>query len=225
MAPVAVRTRLLDTAAGAVFKGRPNDAYPFVWSIYRWIEGAPYDARLIDDEVSAAQALARFVLELRSLEVTDDTPEGGREPLRALDAGTRDAIRGGSGVIDVDAATTVWEEALEAPAWDGERVWIHGDLLRPNLIVHDRRLDAVIDFGFIGFGDPATDLMPAWSVFGPVGRDVFRSMLEADDGTWSRGRGIALHQAVGVIPYYAETNPGFVDLSRRAVEQILDDAL
>jgi len=207
-----------------VFKGAPDGAYPFLWSVYRWIDGAPYDDALVDDERSAAETLARFVLELRSLEVVDDAPTGGRDPLRELDEDTREAIRGSAGVIDVDAAMRVWEEALDAPSWNGERSWIHGDLLRPNLLVRDGRLEAVIDFGFIGVGDPATDLMPAWEVFGRVGKDVFRSMLDPDEGTWTRGRGIALHQAAMVIPYYRETNPAFVELSRRAIEQILDDA-
>jgi len=104
-------------------------------------------------------------------------------------------------------------------------VWIHGDLLRPNLIVHDGRLEAVIDYGSIGVGDPATDLIAAWAVFGPTGRAAYREALRSDDATWARGRGIALHQAAMIIPYYAETNPAFVALARRTIEQIIDDAL
>ncbi len=208
-----------------VFKGRANDAFPFTWSIYRWIEGAPYDESLVDDEVESARVLARFVLELRSLEVTPSAPVGGRDPLQELDEDTREAIQGSAGVIDASAATSVWDHALRTPPWDGRPVWIHGDLLRPNLIVHEGRLDAVIDYGYIGVGDPATDLIPAWAVFGPAGRAAFREMLEPDDTAWARGRGIALHQAAMIIPYYTVTNPAFVELARRTVEQILDDAL
>jgi aminoglycoside phosphotransferase (APT) family kinase protein len=53
-------------------------------------------------------------------------------------------------VIDADAATAAWERALQAPAWSGLPVWIHGGLLRPNLLVRDGRLRAVIDFGAVG---------------------------------------------------------------------------
>ncbi|MGZ4132122.1 MAG: aminoglycoside phosphotransferase family protein [Actinomycetota bacterium] len=206
-----------------VFKGCSTDDYPFPWAIYRWIEGAPYDDKLVEDERSAAETIGRFVLELRSLDVVEDAPRGGRRPLRELDDETRAAIRLADGTIDTAAAMTVWEDALGAPAWDGEPRWIHGDLLRPNLLVDDGRLDAVIDFGGIGVGDPATDLMPAWSVFGAAGREVFRAMLEVDEATWSRGRGIALHQAAMVIPYYVATNPRFVAISSRAIAQIVDD--
>ena len=127
------------------------------------------------------------------------------------------------GVIDGDAAMTAWEHALQAPAWSGTPVWIHGDLLRPNLLVRDGRLCAVIDFGGAGIGDPAADVIAAWSVFGPAGRGVFRDALEVDDGTWAGARGVALHQAALIIPYYRETNPELVAPARRTIEEILAD--
>jgi aminoglycoside phosphotransferase (APT) family kinase protein len=208
-----------------VFKGQPTARYPFAWSVYGWIEGAAYEDALVDDEVEAARTLARFVAELRSLDVEDDAPAGGREPLHELDLETREAIRHSAGVIDADAAMTVWEQALDASGWHRERVWIHTDLLPPNLLVNGGRLIAVIDFGGAGAGDPASDLTAAWATFGPAGRAAYREALAPNDDAWSRGRGIALHQAAMIIPYYAETNPRFVDVARRTIEQILDDAL
>jgi aminoglycoside phosphotransferase (APT) family kinase protein len=134
---------------------------------------------------------------------------------------TRAAIARAAGAIDGRAVTAAWDRAIEAPAWDGARTWIHGDLLRPNLLVRDGRLHAVIDFGGAGAGDPATDVIAAWAVFGPTGRAAFRAALAVDDGAWERARGIALHQAVMIVPYYAETNPAFVALARRTIVQIL----
>jgi aminoglycoside phosphotransferase (APT) family kinase protein len=201
-------------------RGQPTSSYPFPWTICRWIEGQPYADALVDDERQAAGDLARFVAELRRVDPAG-APRSGRQPLRELDVGTRAAISASGAVIDRDAATAAWERALEAPAWDGTPVWIHSDLLRPNLLVHGGRLHAVIDFGAVGVGDPATDVIAAWSVFGPAGRATFRAALDVDDGTWERARGIALHQAAAIIPYYAETNPGFVALARRTVEEIL----
>ena len=105
----------------------------------------------------------------------------------------------------------------------GTPVWIHCDLLRPNLLVRDGRLSAVIDFGGIGAGDPATDVSPAWAVFDAPGRAAFRDALGVDDDTWARARGIALHQAALIVPYYAKTNPGFSALARRTIAQVLED--
>ena len=158
--------------------------------------------------------------ELRRVEPARGAPRAGRPPLRELDDITRGASRR---VIDGDAATAAWERSLEAPAWRGTPVWVHADLLRPNVLVREGRIQAVIDFGGVGVGDPAADVIAAWSVFGRTGRSTFRNILDVDDGTWNRGRGFALHQAVMIIPYYRETHPGFVALARRTVEEILTD--
>lgn len=206
-----------------VGKGHPADAYPFSWAIYGWIDGQPYSDELVDDEHQAAKDLAQFVVELRRIDPVVGAPRAGRKPLRELDAVTRAAIESARGATDSDAATAAWERALEAPAWKGTPVWIHSDLLRPNVLVHGGRLCAVIDFGGVGVGDPAADVIAAWSVFSHTGRGVFRGALDVDDGTWSRARGFALHQAAMIIPYYRETNPGFVALAKRTIEELLAD--
>jgi aminoglycoside phosphotransferase (APT) family kinase protein len=201
--------------------GRPGDGYPFGWAIYRWIEGQPYAGDRVDER-QAARDLARFVTGLRQIDTTD-APRAGRRPLRELDAGTRAGIEEAGDDIDHDAVVAAWDLALEAPAWDGARAWIHADLLPPNLLAGRGRLRAVIDFGAAGAGDPAADLIAAWSVFGPAGREVFRDALSAGDGDWDRARGVALHQAVMLIPYYRVTNPGLAALGRRTAGQVLAD--
>lgn len=206
-----------------VGKGRPASSYPFSWAIYGWIDGQPYSDDLVDDEHRAATDLAQFVAELRRIDPVG-APRGGRRPLRELDAVTRDAIEAARGIIDGDAATAAWERALEAPVWKGSPVWIHTDLLRPNVLVHGGLLCAVIDFGGVGVGDPAADVIAAWSLFSRSGRGTFRGVLDVDDGTWNRARGFALHQAAMIIPYYGETNPEFVALAKRTVEQVLADS-
>jgi aminoglycoside phosphotransferase (APT) family kinase protein len=205
-----------------VAMGQPTSGYPFPWAIYRWIDGHSYRDDLVHDERQAADDLAQFVVELRRVDPLG-APRGGRKPLRELDAATRVAIEASRGVIDSDAAAAAWASALESPAWDGTPVWIHTDLLRPNVLVDRGRLCAVIDFGGIGAGDPAADVIAAWSVFGQRGRATFRGALAVDDGTWNRARGYALHQAALIIPYYSETNPGFVTLAKRTVEEVLAD--
>jgi aminoglycoside phosphotransferase (APT) family kinase protein len=204
-------------------KGRPASCYPFSWAIYRWIDGQPYADELVADEVQAASDLARFVTELHAIPPAAGAPRGGRQPLRELDTETREAIAASRDVIDSDAAMAAWEQALQAPAWEGTAAWIHADLLRPNVLVHGGRMSAVIDFGSLGVGDPAADLIAAWSIFGQAGREAYRAALDPGDGSWDRARGVALHQAANIIPYYAESNPGFVALAKRTIEEILAD--
>lgn len=205
-----------------VATGRPADGYPLPWAVYRWIAGQPYADDLVDDEAGAARGLGRFVTALRAHPI-GAAPRAGRRPLLELDSGTRAAIEAAAPEIDVPAALASWERALEAPVWDGASTWIHADLLRPNILVDRGRVRAIIDFGIAGAGDPAHDVIAAWTVFGHVGRAAYREALAVDDGTWRRARGIALHQAALIIPYYRVTNPGFAASAIRTIEEILAD--
>lgn len=63
------------------------------------------------------------------------------------------------------------------------------------------RLSAVIDFGCLGVGDPAYDLLVAWTLFTGESRETFRAALSVDDATWARGRGRALSLALIFNPY------------------------
>jgi aminoglycoside phosphotransferase (APT) family kinase protein len=207
-----------------VAQGRPAAEFPFGWAIYRWIDGRPYADDLVADEVQAAGDLAAFVTELRAIPPAPGAPRGGRRPLAELDAGTRGNLEASRAEIDAGAALAAWDRALAAPAFAGAPVWVHADLLRPNLLVGGGRLRAVLDFGSAGVGDPAADVIAAWSVFGPAGRAAYRAALAVDDGTWGRARGFALTQAAAIIPYYRQTNPEFVTLACRTVGQVLADA-
>jgi aminoglycoside phosphotransferase (APT) family kinase protein len=203
-----------------VGSGKASSDYPMPWAIYRWITGEPYRDESIDDELRAAKDLARFVHELRHLD-TAEAPQAGRRPLSVLDTVTRNAIAEARDLIDSDAVAAAWQHALAAPPWSGTPVWIHADLLRPNVLVEHDRISAIIDFGSAGVGDPAHDVIPAWSVFGPAGRDAYRRALDVDDDTWARARGYALHQAALIVPYYAKTNPPFTAQAQRTITQVL----
>jgi aminoglycoside phosphotransferase (APT) family kinase protein len=54
----------------------------------------------------------------------------------------------------------------------------------------------VIDFGTSGVGDPACDLVLAWTLFEGSAREAFRREVHLDDATWSRARGWALWKAL-----------------------------
>lgn len=139
------------------------------------------------------------------------------------DAETRTAIGDLHGMLDTHAATAAWEAALQAPAWDGPPVWIHGDLQPVNLLVHQGRLSAVIDFGGLGVGDPACDVMIAWTFLSANTRDVFRAALAVDDATWARGRGWALSFGLIALPYYQHTNPALAAIARHAIAEAVGD--
>jgi aminoglycoside phosphotransferase (APT) family kinase protein len=208
-------------------KGAPAEGYPWHWSVYEWLEGESATMERIADPCQAATELAQFIKALQRID-----PTGGPlavehnlrgVPLPMRDAATREALAALDGMIDAEAATTAWEAALQAPEWDRAPVWFHGDLLPGNLLVAGGRLGAVIDFGGIGVGDPACDLMIAWGLFFGESREAFRAALAVDDATWARGRGHALSWALIFIPYYLDTNPIGVANARRTLDHVLAD--
>ncbi len=209
-------------------KGAPGEGYPWEWGVYRWLEGETATLEQLADPGAAAVTLAGFIAALQRIDLTGAPQPGGHTfgrggPLAPRDADTRENIATLDGMIDGGAATSVWEAALRAPEWDGLPVWIHGDLIGTNLLAHEGRLSAVIDFGGLGVGDPAYDLMPAWTLFSGQSRAAFRSALSLDDATWVRGRGWALCWALMYIPYYLHTNPVGVAYARRTIDEVLRD--
>jgi aminoglycoside phosphotransferase (APT) family kinase protein len=210
-------------------EGKPGPGYPFTWSVYTWLEGENATVGRIDDEQRFAADLARFVAALQRMDRTGGPGPGEHnffrgEPLARRDEATREAIESLGSAIDGAAVTAVWEAALRAPDWGRPPVWIHGDLDARNLLVEHGRLRAVIDFGSLGVGDPACDAMAAWKVLSPETRDVFRDVLAIVEGTWMRGRGWAVSQAVMALAYYTdETNPVLVREARRWLAEVLAD--
>jgi aminoglycoside phosphotransferase (APT) family kinase protein len=166
-----------------VAAGRPTAAYPFGWAIYRWLEGESYSDDGVSDEAQAARDLAGFVRELRRLD-TAGAPPAGRRPLRTLDGDTRAAIEACRPVLDADAALAAWEDTLQISPWEGKAVWIHTDLLRPNILTRSGRISAVIDFGG---AEPVTP-RPTSSPPGPSS-DRRGAASSAPSWTWTTRRG------------------------------------
>ncbi|NNM58650.1 MAG: aminoglycoside phosphotransferase family protein [Legionellales bacterium] len=182
--------------------GQPSKNYPLNWSIYQWIEGKSANAIPIDglDLPRIALQLAQFLNELHKLNVTDAPLPGlhnyyrGAHPL-VYDDGTRTAIAQLQGVIDVNVATAVWEKAINS-TWSKNPLWVHGDFSSGNILVNKNRLTAVIDFGCMGIGDPACDLVIAWTFLTGESRKIFKLHVALDEDTWARARGWALWKAM-----------------------------
>jgi aminoglycoside phosphotransferase (APT) family kinase protein len=187
-----------------VAQGRPTDAYPWFWEIHTWVEGETVPVEEID-ALQAARDLAALVRALRRIEPTGVPPPGRGVPLAERDPAFRHWLER----FDGDPRVTVeWERALAAPAWEGSPVWHHGDLDCRNWLVRGGRIGAVIDWGSMGVGDPACDVVVAWKLHSAEARDAFREELPVDEATWERARGWALSQAVGALSYYTpENNP------------------
>lgn len=202
-----------------VAQGRPSTEYPWFWEVHTWVDGETVPVEELD-ALQAARDLAAFVAVLQRVDPAG-APPGRGIPLAERDEGVRSWLERFGGD---PAVTAVWERALAAPAWDGPPVWHHGDLDVRNWLVRDGRITGVIDWGEMGVGDPACEVMVAWKLHSAAARDAFRAALPTDDATWERARGWVVSQAVAALAYYTpENNPALYHEAERWLELVLSE--
>jgi aminoglycoside phosphotransferase (APT) family kinase protein len=210
-----------------VARGEPDSGFPYPWSVYRWLEGELASKARIADLTGFATTLAGFLSVLGRIDATGG-PEPGQHnffrggPLSTYADETHEAIDALGAEVPRDRVERVWEDAM-ATSWDRDPVWFHGDVATGNLLVRDERLAAVLDFGSSGVGDPACDVVIAWTFLSGASRDRFRADLGVDAATWSRGRGWGLWKALISLVGHLENDSPDAALARRDVEQILAD--
>jgi aminoglycoside phosphotransferase (APT) family kinase protein len=207
--------------------GKPSEQYPWHWSIYRWIEGTSANALALDDSQLSLLAfdLVQFLNELHMIDTTLAPLPGSHNGYRGAhpsvyDAETKAVIAMLHNVIDADAATAVWERALQS-TWTKKPVWIHGDMSAGNILIKDGRLAGVIDFGGMGVGDPACDLVIAWTVLTYESRKIFTSKLCLDPDTWARACGWALWKALITLERLQDA----ASLQAQKIKHIIQDIL
>ncbi|QNP74556.1 aminoglycoside phosphotransferase family protein [Streptomyces roseirectus] len=202
--------------------GRPASGYPFPWSVRRWLPGESVDSGAVD-RLRLARDLGEFLRRLREVPA-DGGPVAG---LHSWYRGCHPSVYGDQAaeslvtladVVDVAACRRVWGEALVS-VWPSAPVWFHGDVSAGNLLVEDGRLSAVIDFGTCGTGDPACDLVIAWTYFEGAERKVFREAVGLPDEVWRRARGWALWKALVVLA--GLSSPDVDGAQRLVLERVL----
>jgi aminoglycoside phosphotransferase (APT) family kinase protein len=204
--------------------GQPSQDYPFCWSVYRWIDGRSANM-LNSDELDLnmiAVQLAEFLDEIHQIDSTGGpvTDRGG-SPI-FYDDEARATIMQLHNLIDTDMATIVWDAAIES-AWHKPAVWAHGDLSSGNILVKNRQLCAVIDFGSITIGDPACDLVIAWTFLHGESREIFKKLVNLDDDTWARARGWALWKAMITVVVMQDKSSAQAVVQFAIINDILDE--
>ncbi len=205
--------------------GYPTAYFPWAWSITRWIEGIPAARTPVGSRGRWAGVLARFAVQLHQTaprEAPHSTIRG--VPLAARD----DVFRQRLQVADHPRGPELlsrWEEALQVPGYAGAPVWVHGDPHPLNMITQRGQLAAVIDFGDLTAGDPASDLATAWQTFDWPGRAMFvvryAELAGRDENLWRRARGWAVLHAVTSLALSAD-DPDFTAIAEHTVGQVLD---
>jgi len=201
-------------------RGAPAEGFPYPWAVLSWLEGTNVSVEQVAPET--AERLAELILAIRRLDATNAPPGLRRGTLRALDGWVRGAAAKLVGRYDVERLLAAWDEALELPPWDGQPTWCHCDLDLRNLLFRDGLPSGVLDWGWAGEGDPASDTSVAWKVLPPQARDAFWEALGADDAEIARARGWTLMQCAGALSYYTpENNPALYFEAERWLTELL----
>jgi len=212
-----------------VFVGHPSDAYPWTWTVVPFVSGPLASEVPVADRVTFADQLAEFFWSLH-------VPAPSTAPLNPVrgvslsqerfDARARARIAADP---RADALLERWSAWTSAPDFDGVDVWVHGDAHPHNFVRGpDARLRAVLDWGDLTAGDPASDLAAAWLTCDAPGREVF--LEQADQGglydaaTWTRAKAGALHLGL-ILSQHSDDQPTLAAIGRHALEQVLAEAV
>ena len=187
--------------------GEPALGYGERWAITRWLAGTipapPVASTAYAARPGLARDLARFVTELRAMEV----PAGAAEdealswyrgtPLWELDEDFRESVEVCRGLgldLDLDDVLRVWARAAEASratragsppgttaTCSPRTCWCETAAWSPSSTSAASRS-----------ATPTVDLAVAWEVLDHDERREFRRALDVDDATWTASRGWAL---------------------------------
>jgi aminoglycoside phosphotransferase (APT) family kinase protein len=204
--------------------GTPTAYYPWNWSIVPWVPGTPLTATPVRERGSVAPDLASFLVELHT-HAPADAPAN---PVRGVPLEVRDAVvreRLASGLVPhAQELLARWTTLLGSPRWPLPPRWLHGDLHPANLLSLGGHLSAVIDFGDVTRGDPATDVAVGWLAFDADGRAALFDGLgdehRSDPFLLARAEGWAILLATAFATN-SDDNPAMAAIGNHAIRQLV----
>jgi aminoglycoside phosphotransferase (APT) family kinase protein len=204
--------------------GEPEDGFPWPWSVVPWVPG-----RSAEHEPPApaeAGAFGRFLAAVHR-PAPDGFPRNDWRGVPLADVSDRleqrlhhvSTIDGGL-PVPAERVWDRWRQALAAPP-DPLTTCVHGDLHPKNLVVDKGRLVAVLDWGDMTAGDPATDLGAAWMLF-PVEAhgDAWAAYGPIPAATMARAAGWAVFFGVTLLDVGLASDPPFAEIGRRTLTRL-----
>ena len=205
--------------------GKPSAYYPYPFSIYKWLPGKSINLLTLTtlEKEQLAFDLAKFLKELQAINDFDGPAPGQHnwwrgDHVSVYDQGAREQIAELAEIIDAAKALSLWDKACTTK-WNKPPIWIHGDFAIGNMLIDQGKLSAIIDFGGTAVGDPACDLVIAWTYFSAKAREIFINEVQIDEDTWVRARAWALWKATFELCQIADKS----SIEAKAQKQIIDE--
>lgn len=175
------------------------------------------------DRAATADGLGGFLAALHRPAPPDAPPNPFRgQPVATCAERIHERLDQLGPLVDRTALLDVVADAVSAPPHPGPPLWLHGDVHPGNLVVDGGALTAVIDFGDLTSGDPASDLAVAWMMFPPDARPRFVAATGHDDpDLWRRARGWAVNLGLAILAH-SDGHPAFADLGHMTLTRAVD---
>lgn len=209
--------------------GVASSLYPYPFSIYKWLEGTSINMLTLNEACldKLAFDLAKFLKELQRIQTIEGPMPGQHnwwrgDHISVYDQGAREQIAQLGEIINVDSALSLWERASKT-TWHKPFVWVHGDFAIGNMLIKDNKLSAIIDFGGMAVGDPACDLVIAWTFFKDKARTIFIQEMALDQDTWLRAKAWALWKATFELFQITNKNNFEGHIQQKIIKDILSD--
>jgi aminoglycoside phosphotransferase (APT) family kinase protein len=195
---LAGRTRFATPEPVAI--GEPGGGYPLPWSVQTWLPGVAATEDSVSGSITFARDLGEFIDGVRGIDTRGRTFRGsGRGgDLQDHDTFVADRLDRSEPLLDVPPLRRMWAQMRSLPRRTAD-VMVHGDLVPGNVLVG------------------------AWHLFDAGPRQALREDLDCGDLDWERGRAWAFQQAIGLVWYYAETNPAMSRLGRSTLARLVAD--
>lgn len=149
-----------------LYIGQPGPLFPWPWTVLPWFEGV--NAAQALPKASEALRLAAFLRQLHDAGNMENVPHNPHrsEPLRLRDEAiqTRMARLKTKSPLITPVIEEIWQTAIQTPFPHNMQL-VHGDLHAGNMVIHENRIQAIVDWGDITKGDTAVDLAIFWMLF------------------------------------------------------------
>lgn len=203
----SIATELPIPIPSPIFVGKPEENYPWDWTILPWFEGQSAD--LDQPNKDQAMELAKFLKSLHQQKI-ENPPKNKNRGVPLIDKETALLPR----ITRIKANTNYfnsrielhWKKGLNAKLSQNSKL-LHGDLHARNIVVQKGKIQAIIDWGDICSGDVATDLASFWMLFeSKTTRDEALEYYGVDNALKERSIGWAIYFATILLDTGMQSN-------------------
>ncbi|MCR9277789.1 MAG: aminoglycoside phosphotransferase family protein [Pseudomonadaceae bacterium] len=210
-----------------IHAGQPSDAYPWPWSLVRWREGATVDLAPLN--ARGSEQFLQFLEQVHRAAPADAPTNAFRGvPLSHRVEAVEDRfafLLENTNLVD-GAIESIWQHGLDVDqlSQSRPRTWLHGDLHPRNVLSHEGELAAVLDWGDMCAGDPASDLASIWLLFPDnalsLETQILSSMRYDGEQMRARLRGWAVLFGVLFASVGFTDDPRHFDVGRRTLRAL-----